>query len=191
MRSANSISLIGKPLSNSLHNLGAPSNSSGCSEPHEVKQLKIQILNKIIIPTVNEDWEYLLKNSFLANVFLDKLNLYYSKYKLEDLCLYKEIIRGFELIINEHSLLVDLQKKYYKDNPDNKATIAFRTVMIKLRPEYEIYGLIYGKPLRSKKEVYNDTIIKELSILLKMNNIDFEKIKTLITTIFPNIKPLY
>jgi hypothetical protein len=188
MRAINSISLSGKSSCNSLNNLSGNNKSSEDYEPPEVKILKIQILNKIIIPMVNEDWDYLLENSFLTNVFLDKLNLYYSKYKLEDLCLYKEIIRGFDIIINEHSVLVDLQKKYYKDNQDSKATIAFRTVMIKLRPEYELYDLIYGKPLRSKKEVYNDIIIKELGILLKMNNIDFNKIKTLITNIFPKIK---
>lgn len=189
MRSSNAISLSGKSSYNSLHSLSGNNKLfDEDSEPLEVKMLKIQILNKIIIPMVNEEWDYLLENSFLTNVFLDKLNLYYSKYKLEDLCLYKEIIRGFEIIINEHSLLADLQKKYYRDNPDSKATIAYRTAMIKLRPEYEIYNLIYGRPLRSKNEVYNDKIIKELGILIKLNDIDFNKIKTLIMNTFPKTK---
>ncbi len=186
MRSSGIISLNGKPSYNN-HNLTGTNNIFMFEniEPIEVKNLKIQILNKIIIPMVNEEWEYLMKNSFLTNVILDKLNIYYSKYKLEDLCLYKEIIRSFEIIINEHTLFDDLKKKVYKNDSDSKVSIAYRTVMIKLRPEYELYNLIYGKPLRSKNEVYNDQIIKELGIILKTNNIDFDKIKTLITNIFP------
>lgn len=185
MRTINTISLSGKSSLNNLNNLSGKDNSYESSEPEEIKSLKIQILNKIIIPLVNENWEYLLENSFLTNVILDKLNSYYSKYKSEDLCLYKEIIRSFEIMINEHSLLSDLQKKINTENKDNGASIVYRTVMIKLRPEYELYNLIYGKPLKSKKEVYNENIIKELGILLKINNIDFNKIKTIITNIFP------
>ena len=113
MYRTNPVSLNGKTLHNNLHNLGGKVTST-CeeSEPPDVKKIKIQILNKIIIPIVNEEWDYLTENSFLTNVILDKLNLYYSKYKLEELCFYKEIIRSIDIIINEHLLLKDLQKKH-------------------------------------------------------------------------------
>lgn len=185
MRNANTISLSGKPSCTNFNSLSGSCKLTEYDEPTEVKNLKIQILNKIIIPIVNEDWDYIVENSFLTNIILDKLNTYYSKYKLEDLCLYKEIIRSLDVIINEHSLYVELKKKVLKNGEEKGASFEYRTAMIKLRPEYEIYNLIYGRPLKSKKEVYNPEIIKELGILIKLNNIDFSKIKLLITSIFP------
>lgn len=178
--SSTSISLSGKTISNTLHNLGGKSSSLINNDPIEVQKLKIQILNKILLPLTNNNWEYLDQNNFIIDIVINKLNLYYSKYKLSDLLIYKEVIRSIENIINEHGAFINLQNKLYSDCNDG-ATLVYRTTMIKLRPEYELYNLIYGRPIKKNGEIYNPDILKELTELIKVENIDFNKIKFLIT----------
>ena len=185
MNSISVISLTGKKISNNLLNLGGGSTFMENSEPFEVKQLKIQILNKIIIPLLNNKWKYLEENSFILNIILDKLNLYYLKFKLSDLLFYKEIMKSLEIIINEHLVLTDLEKLIYGCcSDDTGATLFYRTTMIKLKAEYELYNLIYGRPLKKNNETYNDEIIKEILLLIQIDNIDFNKIKMLIINKF-------
>ena len=52
--------------------------------------------------------------------------------------------------------------------------------MIKLKPEYELYDNILGKPLKINKQKYNDDIINDLQKWMIMDNITYEKIKELI-----------
>lgn len=184
MYRTNVISLTGKKLCNNLMNLRGSSTTEN-SEPFEVQQLKIQILNKIILPLLNNKWKYLEENVFILNIILEKLNLYYIKFKLSDLLLYKEIVKSLEVIINEHFILTELEKKFYSGcTDDNSATLFYRTTMIKLKAEYELYNLIYGRPLKKNNEIYNDEVIKEIRCLIRIDNIDFNKIKILITTKF-------
>jgi hypothetical protein len=49
--------------------------------------------------------------------------------------------------------------------------------MIKLKPEYEIYDSILGKPQKINKETYNEIIINEIQKLMIMENTTYDKIK--------------
>jgi hypothetical protein len=57
----------------------------------------------------------------------------------------------------------------------------YKTAMIKLKPEYEIYNLILGKPNKKQDEIYIEAIIKDIEKLLLLENINFNKIKEFIT----------
>ena len=60
--------------------------------------------------------------------------------------------------------------------------------MIKLKPEYELYDNILGKPLKSKKQKYNDDIINDLQKWMTMDNITYEKIKEFIENKYTTLK---
>jgi hypothetical protein len=186
MTKNNTLSLTGKQ-NNNLLNLGGKTTVTNNSEPLEVQKLKIQILNKIIIPLLNNKWVYLQENNFMIDIILAKIDLFYVKYNLGDLLLYKEFIKSLEKIISEHLELVELEKKLYSScGNNNGATLVYKTTMIKIKPEYEIYNLIYGNPFINNKK-YNQSIIKELLVLIKIDNMDFDKIKSIITDKFKNV----
>ena len=59
--------------------------------------------------------------------------------------------------------------------------------MIRLRPEYEIYDAIFGKPKREKNQFYNDETIIFIKRALIQENISFKKIKEQVILNFPSV----
>ena len=148
-------------------------------EPFELKQLKIQIMNNLLIPLTANKWDYLVENSFMTDIMLRRINNYYNKYKIDDLLIYSEFIKAYEIIISEHIQLENIEKKMYQ----NLGTaFVFKTNKIKLKPEYEIYNLIYGKPLHI--DTYNKEILLKIQSLIQIDDINFDKIKAIILNIF-------
>uniref|UniRef100_A0A6C0B9Y6 Uncharacterized protein n=1 Tax=viral metagenome TaxID=1070528 RepID=A0A6C0B9Y6_9ZZZZ len=143
--------------------------------PQDIKQLKIKIMNNIILPLISRQWSQLYENRFFLDGIKIKLDYYYKLYKLEDLLLYKNIIYAFELMLNEHFQLSELEKQIYKTN--EFTSIVYKTAMIKLKPEYELYDTILGKPKREKNQSYNDSTILYIQHLLAKENMTFQKIK--------------
>jgi len=170
------LSLTGKNNSNKINLYGKEETKT---IPTEINNLKIKILNDLIIPFISKQWKVLEENLLFIDKTKHNINYYYNTYKLNDLLLYKEIIRAFELVINEHEQLVDLEKKMYGKD-DNFSTLFHKTPMIKLKPEYEIYDSIIGKPKRKLNEKYNEEIIDFIQKLLLKDNITFNKIKELL-----------
>jgi hypothetical protein len=58
--------------------------------------------------------------------------------------------------------------------------------MIRLKPEYEIYDVILGKPNRNNNEKYDMIIISEIEFLLKKNDINFIIIQQYLFSKYPN-----
>ena len=168
--------LSGKTL---LH----PANISGkslCNTeniPNDVIRIKIYIMNHIIIPLVSKQWKTLQENLFCLDNIKKKLDTYYNCYKIEDMKIYKELINAFEAILLEHQQLEELEKTIYGGDSKNLTTMIYRTAMIRLKPEYEIYDIIYGKPRRSENQEYNMFIVEYIEHLLKIEGITFNKIK--------------
>ena len=57
----------------------------------------------------------------------------------------------------------------------------YKTAMVKLKPEYEIYDILFGRPLRSKNEEYKQYIIDEIQQLLTVHDVTFDKIRFFLT----------
>jgi hypothetical protein len=91
--------------------------------------------------------------------------------------IYKELINAFEAILLEHQQLEELEKTIYGGDSKDVTTMIYRTAMIRLKPEYEIYDILYGKPKRSENEEYNMVIVEYIERLLKIEGITFHKIK--------------
>ena len=173
------LSLGGKSSFNGLNLSGKQSSTRENNIPLEIKKIKILILNNLILPLIAKQWNTLNENLFCLGKAKKKIDYYYDIYKLDDLIIYKEIIKAFELIISEHTQLEDLEKKMYSGSKDF-STMIYKTTMVKLKPEYEIYDVILGKPDRKLNEKYNENIIKDIERLLLNDNINFTIIREII-----------
>jgi len=140
----------------------------------KLKEIKIYLLNKILLPAIQNNWDKLKENLLCLNNIEDKLNYYSEKYPLGELDYYKNLIRLTELLMLKDKEIKLLEKN--NNDTDSIGTIFYKTCYVKLKPEYEIYNLILGKP--KKGEGYNTNIINNINILLKKDNISFQEIKS-------------
>jgi hypothetical protein len=152
--------------------------------PEDINKLKTKIINNIILPLLSKQWDVLKENLYCLDSLKKKLDYYYKTHKIYDLFLYKELLLAFEVIISEHTELEELEKKIYGSKTD-LTTMVFKTTMIKLKPEYEIYGIIYGKPDKNLNQKYNEYIIRDIELLLRNDSITFQKIKEYILLKYP------
>ena len=141
--------------------------------PVMIIKLKTQILDHLMLPLIQNNWNYINNNFFMINSLKQKTESFYLKYKIDDLLLYKDILEMVEIVINEHNQLFDLEKEKYSSNNSN--SLIYKTKMIRLKAEYEIYNLIYGKP--NKNELYDNSKLKIIKNLLQIENITFDNIK--------------
>lgn len=169
-----SLSLSGKP--GSINQLSGRIHSLSVSVPSEIKKLKIRILNLFWLPLMSKKWDLIKPNLFLLDGFKKKIQSYYNSYKLEDLLLYKDVISLLEFFIEQHIQLEDMEKRLYKNPKNQVISMVYRTSMIKLKPEYELYNHILGKPLYEKQEIYREDIIEEIQRCILNENITYDKI---------------
>lgn len=177
--------LSGKNVANCNNLLGKTDSIK--SIPREIKILKIQIISNIILPLISKQWGQLYENMFFLESMKLKLDRYYQMYRMEDLLVYKDIIRAFENVFNEHTQLEELEKKIYSSKTDEFTSIVYKTTMIRLKPEYELYDAIFGKPKREKNQTYNENAIQLIQRLLNQNNITFKKIKEQVLSQIENV----
>ena len=178
------LSLTGKKSYNKL-TLSGKSYNSEQNIPLEIKKIKILILNNLIIPVITKQWKILNENLFCIEKAKRRIDYYYETYKLDDLSIYKEIIKAFELVICEHQQLEDLEKKMYSSNKD-LSTMIYKTAMVRLKPEYEIYDNVLGKPDRTLKAKLHDlTATNEVTSIFDMHLLlDLYEYSNLKSTVF-------
>ena len=148
-------------------------------------------MSLILFPIISQQWTTIIENRFVITVIKKKIDKLYKKFyekyhnhaTLNDLLFYKDVLLLAESIINEHMDLTELEKKLYGKNNDI-GTIIFRTKMIKLRPEFEVYNLLIGKP--EKNMSYDDDILSYIKQLITQENITFDKIKKQINEMILN-----
>ena len=178
-------SLSGKNSINKW-NLTGKNNTNISNIPLEIKKLKMKIMNTLILPLISKQWTYMKNNMFLLDSFKQKIEYYYNSYKLEEILLYKDMIQLCEIFVAQFNQLDEIEKKIYSSSSSNSnildqnISLIYKTTMIKLKPEYELYDSIIGKPLKSKNQIYNEDIIKDVQKYMIMDNITYEKIKEII-----------
>jgi hypothetical protein len=92
------------------------------------------------------------------------------------------MLKVFKVLIEKHKILEDYDKNVNAKRDSNEImTMVFKTTMIKLLPEYEIYNSIFGKPKRELNEKYDVDIIGKIKELLKEDDITYKKIKDYVT----------
>lgn len=172
-----SFSLSGKNIPNK-HNLSGKSTSLSAGIPFEIKKLKLRIINTFILPLLSKQWKKIQDNLFLLDQLQEKLRFYYESYKIEDVKMYQDILSIFEILVQQHIQLEDMETKLYgKNGSEPIIHMIYRTTMIKLKPEYELYDNILGKPKREENQTYREDIIQDIQKWMTMENTNYERIQ--------------
>jgi len=148
----------------------------------KINALKKRIVQDYIIPLFTKQWSILNQNIFLIGDIIEKLKYYNRVYKLDDLLLYIELLKIIKLFIDKHNLLIDTEGQIAgQRDPNDVITMVYKTTMIQILPEYEIYNSILGKPKREMNQSYNEDIINDIKQLMSLENISYNKINEFIT----------
>ena len=166
---------------NNLNLLGKYSyNYNHTSTNIKIKKLKERILNNYLIPLVSKQWNVLKENIYFIDEIQNKIKYHCDIYKRDEheLTAYNEMLKVFKVLIEKHKILEDYDKTMNGKRDSNEImTMVFKTTMIKLLPEYEIYNSIFGKPKQELNEKYDVDIISKIKELLKEDDITYKKIK--------------
>ena len=175
------INLSGKNIINE-NNLKGKSNYNIQNIPLEIKNLKIAIMNKYIIPLFSKQWKTLYENLFFIYKYKNKVDNLYNLYKLEELKVYKDMLKLFEIMVEEHKILDDTERRLYNTTTSKEQFVSmiYKTTKIRLLPEYEVYDSIFGKPKREKGESYKLDLISKIKGLLAKDDITYAAIKDII-----------
>ena len=172
----NNLNLLGK--------YGYNYNYNYSSTNIKIKKLKERILNNYLIPLVSKQWNVLKENIYFIDEIQNKIKYHNDIYKQDEpeLVAYNEMLKVFKVLIEKQKMLEDYDKTMNGKRDSNEImTMVFKTSMIKLLPEYEIYNSIFGKPKRELNEKYDDDIISKIKELLKEDDITYKKIKDYVT----------
>jgi len=184
-------SLSGKHVSS--NNLTGKNKGAGVNIPYEIKKIKIRILNMYILPFISKKWSNVRDNLFLLDQLKQKIDFYYQCYKIEDLLLYKDLLSVFDICMQQYVQLEDLEKRVYGTTStlgakDQIINMVYRTTMIKLKPEYELYDTILGKPKKEENQHYREDVIADIQKNMILDHIDFHKIQEYIHTKYDQVK---
>lgn len=172
-----SFSLSGKNVPNQ-HTLSGKNTSQSLCIPVEIKKLKLRIMNTFILPLLSKQWKKIQDNLFLLDQIQEKLSFYYESYKIEDIKMYQDILSVFEILVQQQIQLEDMETKLYgKNGSEPIIHMIYRTTMIKLKPEYELYDNILGKPKREENQTYREDIIQDIQKWMTMENTNYERIQ--------------
>ena len=114
--------------------------------------LKKKMIDKLLIPLFQKKWEKVNENLIL---FGDKFRTLKDE-------IYLYLLKTIDLLVQEHKM---------KPAP-SEPQLMFVLPPIKLKPEYEIYKLIFGNTKYDKEK------LERIRKLLKIENITFDKIKS-------------
>ena len=171
------ISLTGKYNSNET-NLSGKSFTNNQPISFKIKNIKERILQDFLIPLFAKQWNILKENIYFLNEIQKKIVYYYNIYKLDELLVYIQLLKVFNILIEKYKLLEDIEDKNNGKRDKNEIiSMVFRTSMIQLLPEYEIYNNILGKPKRELNQKYRDEIIHDIKRMLVQENTSYQKIK--------------
>lgn len=117
--------------------------------------MKKKLIDKLLIPCAQRNWEELHHNYLLWNARLS------DSFEGPENEIYRYFLQSLELMMNNY-------KK--EDSPDMR--LMYNLPHIKLKPEYEIHKLLYGTKFDKHK-------LDRISILMKRDGITIDKIKQL------------
>ena len=169
-------SLTGKNIENKL-NLMGKYNQCQYENTRDVKLeiLKRKMINKLIIPILQRKWNVIYDNIFIINIYKKELSLYNSSN--DDIMFYKNILTFIDRIYNEHTEISHLEKILYSNTSDG-TRILYKTSMIRISTEYEIYHSLFGKPLDN---IYDNDMMNNIRKHLKNDDITISEIKHLLS----------
>ena len=172
-----------------LTNLKGTNMSQIQSVPTKIKRLKERVIKDYLIPIFTKQWNIINENTCFIETIQKNINYYYDTYKLDELTIYVELLKIIRLLIDNQEILDNYENRFTNHdtniNANEVVSILFKTTKIRLRPEYEIYDSIIGKPKKGLNQTYNNDIIFVIQKQLEKENMTYQKIKEIIEKIMP------
>jgi hypothetical protein len=145
---------------------------------YKIKLLKDKIINTYLVPLFSKQWDILNENFFFIEHYSHQLLSFYKTYKLDELLVYIELLKILKVLLDKHNLLIDVESQQkMKRDPNEVVSMIYKTTMIRLLPEYEIYNSILGRPKRENRESYDENVIIDINKCITFENTSFQKIK--------------
>ncbi len=183
-----SLSLSGRCDLKNTHNLLGKTVNSHIVISIEIQKIKDKILNNYLVPVYTKQWDKLNQNMFFCERLKKKLVNYQNTYKLDELKSYIETLKVIEILYDKFKTVEkDSGNAISNSKKSELASIVYKTHMIRLLPEYELYDSIIGKPNRQLKEKYNEDVIQYIKLLLLTDEIEYNTIKNGIENNFTNM----
>lgn len=160
--------------SNEIHPLnlsGKPFSMGNNSNPHDIQfeRWKKKMMNRLVIPILQKNWSEIYDNIFIVSIFKKELEQYN---KHDDIEFYRNILTFVERVYNEHEELEHLEKMVYNDGGEGTRML-YKTTMIRIAAEYEIYHSIFGKP---ESHEYDEDILGRIRSYMSIDNITYKEI---------------
>lgn len=133
-----------------------------------ITKLKKNIFDKLFIPLINNEFKILNENFYTLPLFERKIKKYINlnKSNFEELQFYLDIIYIVRSVLGNNEYTDKLLNQYEKS--DDLARFVYRLPAIKLKPQYEIYNIIFDKPKKGEK--YDDAKLIILTKILNKND---------------------
>ncbi len=144
---------------------------------NKIKTIKTHILTNFILPLYSEQWDILNKNKYLIDQNITQLEKYLKMYKTNDLLSFVELLKILKIVIDKNETLFGLESKKQTMDKNGVINMVYRTTKIRLKPEYEIYHIILGKPDMKLKEKYMEEVLIDIRNLMSKERITFEQIQ--------------
>lgn len=149
-------------------------------EPFFISQIKILIINNLLIPISNDNLDQVLANEYIISFYKDKISQFISIYNDKyDLKTYKYILDVVSYAIIYHRIILASRRISIKDKEFGK--VQKHLGIIHFKAEYILYDKIIGKPNFKNGEKYNKVILNNIRLLLNSLDIDYNKIEKIIS----------
>ena len=130
---------------------------------------KNRMFSRLVIPIIQKDWKEIYDNIYLITVLKQQLDSFKN---CDDIEFYRNILTFVERVYNQHKELSQLEKLLYHNK--NGTSILYKTTMIRVSAEIEIYNNVFGKPDSGD---YDQEIIQRIQVLMNNDTYTFNDIK--------------
>ena len=154
------LNLTGKPFS---------TGNNSMSVDIQFERWKTKLMNRLVIPILQKNWVEIYENIFIVSIFKKELEQYKTR---DDIEFYRNILTFVERVYNEHEELDHLEKMVYNDGGEGTRML-YKTTMIRIAAEYEIYHTLFGKP---ESQEYDQDILGRIRSYMSMEDITYKDI---------------
>lgn len=154
------LNLTGKPFS---------TGNNSMSVDIQFERWKTKLMNRLVIPILQKNWVEIYENIFIVSIFKKEIEQYKNR---KDIDFYRNILTFVERVYNDHEELDHLEKMVYNDGGEGTRML-YKTTMIRIAAEYEIYHTLFGKP---DSQEYDQDILGKIRSYMTMENITYKEI---------------
>ena len=137
----------------------------------QFEKWKNKVMTRLVVPILQKKWAEIYDNIFILTNFKKELDYFKGRPDIE---FYVNILTFVERVYNEHEELEHLEKLVYNDGGEGTRML-YKTTMIRIAAEYEMYHSIFGKPDSGE---YNESILGKIRSLMESDGITYKEIKS-------------